>query len=435
MLGAPSRTSSALSIYLLLLLALLVYTCGSRGLPTAQGEVVTVSFSITGIGEDVSLDATVLTVDGVDYRVADLPVSFNWSPGSVHSYQWVDHVSSITGGKRYAWRSTSGIATGMGGILYAPESSGTVLAEYKVQYLWVFNAEGLGPDIAFPLAPLSVDGAFIDVDLLPYSFWWDEGSQHACCFEEFVHSTSGYRRYANHDAGCINLTVTGPGTLSRSYHVEYLVHVGVGRGNGTTNPPPGEYWVDDGTYMRLTAIPGQGYVFEEWTDIYAECSTYDRHSNPTELFVCGQVSLRANFREVKPFDFNVKVEPSSIQVYRGGSAIVGVVVLGEGEPVQAVSLMVLNTPKGVSYTLGTELVVPPTSTTLIVTVSQEARAGAYTVVLVATSGNITKEYPITLNILEHEEPWYKQPQVLVTMGTAVTVLIVVLVLTRLRRSH
>ncbi|MEM4601149.1 MAG: hypothetical protein QXF63_05475 [Sulfolobales archaeon] len=73
----------------------------------------------------------------------------------------------------------------MGGVLFVPVGGGTVLAEYIAQYLWVVSAEGIGPDVAFPRAPVSVDGVFTDLGSLPSSFWWDEGSQHLCCFEEF----------------------------------------------------------------------------------------------------------------------------------------------------------------------------------------------------------------------------------------------------------
>ncbi|MEM3926924.1 MAG: hypothetical protein QXU13_05025 [Desulfurococcaceae archaeon] len=297
-----------------------------------------------------------------------------------------------------------------------------------------YRDQGLGLDIAFPRAPVSVDGAFIDIDLLPFSYWWDEGSQHTYCFEEFMEST-GYKRYANHEAGCTTIIVTGPGVLTGYYHVEYLVYIGIGRGDGITNPSPGEYWIDNGTHVYITAIPSEGYVFEEWSDIYAECSTYDRHVNPTELFICGRISLRANFREMKPFDFNIQVEPSNIQVYRGSSAIIGVVVLSEGEPVKPVSLSITNTPKGVSYTFNPESVMPPASTTLLINISREAVSGSYTLVLIAASGNTTKEYHLTLIILEYERPWYMRLEMLILIGVLVAVIAMILVVIKLRRGH
>ncbi|MEM3987458.1 MAG: hypothetical protein QXZ22_02465 [Sulfolobales archaeon] len=151
------------------------------------------TFSAAGIGADVSPDAAILSVDGVVYRFSDLPVSFSWAINSMHSYQWAEHVPSVTDGKRYAWKSVRGVMSGMGGILFVPVGGGSVLAEYVVQYLWVVSAEGVGPDVAFPRAPVSVDGAFIDLESLPFSFWWDEGSRHVYCFEEFLQST-GYKR-------------------------------------------------------------------------------------------------------------------------------------------------------------------------------------------------------------------------------------------------
>ncbi|MEM3926925.1 MAG: hypothetical protein QXU13_05030 [Desulfurococcaceae archaeon] len=130
-----------LLICLSLLHVLVLQIHGCLAIP--QQEVVTITFSITGVGVDVSPDTIVLTIDDVDYRVVDLPVSFNWSIGSTHSYQWAEYIPSITGNKRYAWRSTNGIATEMGGVLSVPEVDGVITAEYRVQYLWVIETRGL----------------------------------------------------------------------------------------------------------------------------------------------------------------------------------------------------------------------------------------------------------------------------------------------------
>lgn len=82
---AQTLVHSPLSYSFLLLTTLLAYACGC--FPVAQHEVATVTFSVTGIGGDFSPDAVILTVDGVVYRVADLPASFSWTTSSMHSYQ------------------------------------------------------------------------------------------------------------------------------------------------------------------------------------------------------------------------------------------------------------------------------------------------------------------------------------------------------------
>ncbi|MEM2024975.1 MAG: hypothetical protein QXW94_01630 [Desulfurococcaceae archaeon] len=157
--------------------------------------LATVTFSASGLGTDVLLDSVVIVVDGIGYTLRDLPKSFTWPIDSFHTFQWSEVVESTAEGKRYVWNSTSGISTGAGGLLIVPADGGTITAEYKAQYLWVISAGGLGNDVYFPRSLVSVDGVYIDLESLPFGLWWDKDSQHVCCFERYVLSTSGYKRY------------------------------------------------------------------------------------------------------------------------------------------------------------------------------------------------------------------------------------------------
>jgi hypothetical protein len=73
---------------------------------------------------------TVLTVDGVNYGVSSLPVSFLWNAGSSHTFSFVSPLTEDD--KQFLWNSTSGLSTLQKGIINVT-SSGTVEGNYVVQ--------------------------------------------------------------------------------------------------------------------------------------------------------------------------------------------------------------------------------------------------------------------------------------------------------------
>ena len=114
------------------------------GTPILLGaQPVTVSFSATGYSPDST--GVALTVDGVAYSASELPVSFSWLPGSVHTYSWSATVSTTEAGKQYAWSSTSGAGvTAMSGTVSAPPGGGTVAGSFAVQYYLGMTVSGSG---------------------------------------------------------------------------------------------------------------------------------------------------------------------------------------------------------------------------------------------------------------------------------------------------
>ena len=71
----------------------------------AQETTVEITFSVSGLGDDV-LDVNCLVVDGQNYTAAELPVTFNWTVGSSHSFRFY---SPLEGTYTYLWKSTSGL--------------------------------------------------------------------------------------------------------------------------------------------------------------------------------------------------------------------------------------------------------------------------------------------------------------------------------------
>ena len=52
----------------------------------------------------------ILNVDGINYTLADLPVTFNWENESTHSFHFYSPVQAGTG-QQYLWNSTVGLST------------------------------------------------------------------------------------------------------------------------------------------------------------------------------------------------------------------------------------------------------------------------------------------------------------------------------------
>jgi len=90
-----------------------------------------VTFTQTGLASDFT--GTVLTVDGANYGVTDLPVSFWWSASSVHTFSYQSPLLVTPNVQQYVWTSTSGLTTSQTGSLTI-SSSGSISGNYKTQY-------------------------------------------------------------------------------------------------------------------------------------------------------------------------------------------------------------------------------------------------------------------------------------------------------------
>ena len=64
-----------------------------------------ITFNQAGI---TNFDGTVLTMDSVNYKVADMPVTFTWDFNSTHNFAYVSPIDTGSG-KRYVWTNTTGL--------------------------------------------------------------------------------------------------------------------------------------------------------------------------------------------------------------------------------------------------------------------------------------------------------------------------------------
>jgi len=226
-----------------------------------------VTFDQTGVGVDYA--GTVVTIDGVDYGVGDLPASFWWDGNSDHNFAFSSPLT-VNSGKRYLWTSTTGLSTSQAGTITVT-ASGTVTGNYKTQFKVTFDQTGVGVD--FSGVVVTVDGTDYNVAGLPVSFWWDEGSTHDFAFQSPLTVTANAKRYVwTSTTGLSTLqsdtiTVSTDGTVTGNYKTQYYLEVTSTYGS----PTPTSGWFDDGTSITasvnspVSGPPGTRYVCTGWT--------------------------------------------------------------------------------------------------------------------------------------------------------------------------
>ena len=227
-----------------------------------------VTFDQTGVGTDFG--GAVVTVDGTDYDVASLPVSFWWDEGSTHDFSFHSPLVAVVDAKRYLWVSTTGLSSLQSDSLTIT-GSGSVIGNYKTQYRICFDQTGVGTD--FTDVVLVIDGTSYNAVDLPVCFWWDENSSHDFAFQSPLTVTPNAKRYiwtsttglSSLQSGSI--TVSADGNITGNYKTQYYLEVNSDHGS----PTPTSGWFDDGTTLTasvnspVAGPPGTQYVCTGWT--------------------------------------------------------------------------------------------------------------------------------------------------------------------------
>jgi len=203
-----------------------------------------VTLQTSGLDSDFSGNS--VTFDGKGYRVYDGHSTTVWvDSGRTVNYAWASPISSTTSGKRYVITSTkSGSVT--------VNSPKTVSASYKTQYKWTFSQSGIGSDSTGNV--VKIDGTNYKRGSLPKEFWWNKDSKHSYQYYGYVSTSTSGKRYACHNPPSASFTVTGSGSKTPSYHVEYYLDV-----NSPYDSPTGEGWYDAGsTAISSVSSPVSG---------------------------------------------------------------------------------------------------------------------------------------------------------------------------------
>jgi hypothetical protein len=228
-----------------------------------------ITFDQSGVGVDFT--GTVVSIDGLNYGVGNLSISFWWDSGTDHSFSFVSPLV-IDISKQYVWISTSGLSTSQSDTLTITDS-GTVTGQYSTgtKYQITFDQVGVGSDFNDPI--VIIDGTPYDRLSLPVSFWWDDGTTHSFSFFSPLIVTSDAKQFVWESTTGLStlqtdsITVTMSGSVTGNYKTQFYLRVN----SPYDSPTPTSGWFDDGTNIiasitsHVSGPPSTQYVCTGWT--------------------------------------------------------------------------------------------------------------------------------------------------------------------------
>jgi len=208
------------------------------------------------VGVDADFTGTVLTVDGTNYGVADLPKTFTWTIGSEHTFTYHSPLVVSVNAKQYVWTHTLGLSTAQSETITVPSGGGAVTGHYKTQYYLTVTS---------PYGVKNGEG------------WYDTGATaYAGVNIGIVDHGNGTRRVFTNwrgDASGTNyaqsnpITMNAPKTAVANWKTQYYFEVSSAHGS----PTPTTGWYDAGTSITasvtspVSGSAGTRYVCTGWS--------------------------------------------------------------------------------------------------------------------------------------------------------------------------
>ena len=219
-----------------------------------------VTFSQLGVGAD--FPEAVLTIDGDEYNITSLPVSFWWADGFTHDFAFQPTLEVAANATRYIWNSTIGLSPLQGDSLTV-STSGNIIGNYKTQFYLALATSP--PGVTTP----SGEG------------WRYNGTDAPISVDEFVDITPGASRHRFNAWTTINMTeisdAGSPSTTVRmdeatmvtaNYVTQYYLNVNSLYGS----PSPTSGWFDSETPITASVTSpwssgatGTRYACSGWT--------------------------------------------------------------------------------------------------------------------------------------------------------------------------
>jgi len=265
--------------------------CRSVNMVTITLPQYQITFRQTGVGSDFT--NTVVVVDGSNYKVTDLPKTFTWVAGSVHTFAFKSPLVVTPNAKRYVWISTSGLSTLQNGSITV-SSSGNVTGNYKTQYYLTVSSPYDSPT--------------------PTSGWFDSGTPITASVTSPWSGPTGTRYVCTGWTGTGSVPAFGTATtatftinqvssITWKWKTQYLLTVRTdptGLSPQPTRNPAGEagsggWWYDNSTSVQLTAETVAGYDFLNW-----DVDTTPVSGNPITVLMNNPHTATAHYKVSAP---------------------------------------------------------------------------------------------------------------------------------------
>jgi hypothetical protein len=229
---------------------------------TASGSVVgnyqiqnQVTFDKVGVSSDFT--GTVVIIDSVSYSRSQLPVSFSWSVGSIHSFAFQSPLVVGSTTEQYVWTSTTGLSSAQSGSITIT-TYGSIIGHYKTQYYLTVSSPHDSPS---PVSGWLDSGSSITESVTsPGS--GGSGIQYVCTGWTGTGSVP-----ASGTASSITFTAAAPSSITWDWKTQYYLSVS----SPYDSPSPISGWFDSGSSVTesvTSPTPGPSgthYVVSGWT--------------------------------------------------------------------------------------------------------------------------------------------------------------------------
>ena len=217
--------------------------------------------TIQTAGIDDPANNTIVTVNDQPLNGTQLPYAFWVDKDEAIYYLFSGTVASTRSDKQFGLQTVSG-----------PESPATISAittitgNYGIQWFLTFNTTGL-TDQAYGTV-VTVNGIEITTIDLPYSFWAIDNTLVTYVYSAVVPSVNTGERFAltSTTGPASPFRARNPKNITGNYITQYCLSIiAYPPEEGTTNPVPGDYWINANTSYPVKATTYTGYTFDGWT--------------------------------------------------------------------------------------------------------------------------------------------------------------------------
>ncbi|MGC8600000.1 MAG: InlB B-repeat-containing protein [Nitrososphaeria archaeon] len=225
--GTPATSSSSASIVM------------NGPITETANYYAGLTVSVTGMNSNVQ--DTVVTIDGVPYSYAQLPVTVYLAPGSSVSYAFNSPISGGSG-VQFVWQSTSGIDNAQSGSLTL-NSPATLTGNYQEQFYLIMQVNPQGAGTVSPSSGWYNAGAQVTISALANSGY------------KFISwSGSGSGSYSG-SSNTATIVMNSPITETADYNVELTISA-----NGLESDAQGTLVTVDGNPYTYSQLPVTLYI-------------------------------------------------------------------------------------------------------------------------------------------------------------------------------
>lgn len=257
-----------------------------------------ITFDQTGVGVDCL--ETVLTVDGNNYGVTNLPVSFWWDKGSTHDFTFQSPLIVTHDAKRYFWKSTTGLSKLQSNSITA-STSGSVTGNYKTQFYLTVTSPY---DLPTPTSDWFDAGTPIDASVT--SPWLGPtGVRYICTGWTGTGSVPIFGTVTS-----VSFVINEPSSITWEWETQYYLTVQSDPLEITAIS--GEGWYNYCKTVELTAPPVEGYDFLNW-----DVDGNHFSENPIQVHMDEPHTATAHYAQIPPL--SASITPTTVKIKIGES--------------------------------------------------------------------------------------------------------------------